>query len=44
VLLRVLLGWSAQQTGTMLGLTPGTVRVIQHRALLRLRKIMADRM
>lgn len=39
VLLRVVNGLSAEDTGTALGLTPGNVRVLQHRALLRLRAL-----
>nr|WP_284289803.1 RNA polymerase sigma factor ShbA [Angustibacter aerolatus] len=37
VVLRVALGWSADETGQALGMTPGAVRVAQHRALQRLR-------
>lgn len=35
--LRVAAGWSADETGRALGMTPGAVRVAQHRALARLR-------
>ena len=37
--LRVLIGLSAQETGTALGMSAGAVRVAQHRALARLRAI-----
>ncbi len=36
VLLRVLAGLDAEQVGAILGKPPGTVRVLQHRALARL--------
>jgi RNA polymerase sigma-70 factor (ECF subfamily) len=39
VLLRVVNGLSAEDTGTVLGMTPGNVRVMQHRALTRLRAL-----
>lgn len=39
LVLRVLTGMSAQETGRALGMTPGAVRVAQHRALARLRAI-----
>jgi RNA polymerase sigma-70 factor (ECF subfamily) len=39
VLLRVVNGLSAEDTGEALGLAPGTVRVTQHRALHRLRAL-----
>jgi RNA polymerase sigma-70 factor (ECF subfamily) len=38
ILLRVAVGLSAEETGRALGLTPGAVRVAQHRALRRLRE------
>ncbi|MDA0565517.1 RNA polymerase sigma factor ShbA [Streptomonospora sp. S1-112] len=41
VLLRVILGLSADETGHELGMSPGAVRVAQHRALARLRKVAA---
>jgi RNA polymerase sigma-70 factor (ECF subfamily) len=41
VTLRVLDGWSAEQTGEALGMTPGAVRVAQHRAMGRLRSVVA---
>jgi len=37
LLLRVAVGLSAEETGRALGMTPGAVRVAQHRALARLR-------
>lgn len=37
LLLRVAVGLSAEETGRALGITPGAVRVAQHRALRRLR-------
>jgi RNA polymerase sigma-70 factor, ECF subfamily len=37
LLLRVAVGLSAEETGRALGLSPGAVRVAQHRALRRLR-------
>jgi RNA polymerase sigma-70 factor, ECF subfamily len=39
LVLRVLSGMSAQETGNALGMSPGAVRVAQHRALARLRAI-----
>ena len=39
VLLRVAVGLSAEETGRMLGMSPGAVRVAQHRALSRLRAL-----
>jgi len=45
LLLRVVVGLSAEETATALGSTPGAVRVAQHRALTKLRKTMTpDRM
>lgn len=41
VTLRVLAGWSAEQTAIELGMTPGAVRVAQHRAMGRLRSVAA---
>ncbi len=38
VLLRVVVGLSAEETAEAVGSTPGAVRVAQHRALSRLRK------
>ena len=37
--LRVAVGLSAEETGRALGMTPGAVRVAQHRALTRLRAV-----
>ncbi len=37
--LRIAAGWSAEETGRALGLSPGAVRVAQHRALSRLRTL-----
>ena len=39
--LRVVLGLSAEETAEAVGSTPGAVRVYQHRALSRLRKMLA---
>jgi RNA polymerase sigma-70 factor, ECF subfamily len=39
--LRVLFGMSAEETGRALGMSPGAVRVAQHRALARLRALVA---
>jgi RNA polymerase sigma-70 factor (ECF subfamily) len=39
LLLRVVSGLSAEETGNVLGMTPGAVRVAQHRALARLRQM-----
>lgn len=39
VVLRVAAGMSAEETGRSLGMTAGAVRVAQHRALTRLRKL-----
>jgi len=38
VTLRVAVGLSAEETGRALGMTPGAVRVAQHRAMLKLRQ------
>ena len=43
VLLRVLGGFSAAEVGAMTGRRPGTVRVVQHRALARLARDLAKR-
>ena len=40
--LRVAAGWSAEETGRALGMSPGAVRVAQHRALARLRVLAAQ--
>ena len=42
LLLRVAVGMSAEETGRALGMTPGAVRVAQHRALSRLRIYAAE--
>ncbi|SRR5712692_7005260 len=42
LVLRVLTGLSAEETGAALGMSAGAVRVAQHRALARLRAIAAD--
>ncbi|MBL1065665.1 RNA polymerase sigma factor ShbA [Streptomyces sp. 7-21] len=39
LLLRVAVGLTAEETGRMLGMSPGAVRVAQHRALSRLRAL-----
>ncbi|WP_051951318.1 RNA polymerase sigma factor ShbA [Actinacidiphila yeochonensis] len=44
VLLRVAVGLSAEETGRVLGMSPGAVRVAQHRALSRLRAIAEESM
>ena len=41
LVLRVAVGLSAEETGRALGMTPGAVRVAQHRALNRLRVLAA---
>lgn len=42
IVLRVLTGLSAEETGSALGMSPGAVRVAQHRALARLRAIARE--
>lgn len=42
LLLRVVVGLSAEETADAVGSTPGAVRVAQHRALGRLRKVLAS--
>jgi RNA polymerase sigma-70 factor (ECF subfamily) len=42
VVLRVMVGLSAEETAAAVGSTPGAVRVAQHRALARLRKYFDD--
>ena len=42
LVLRVLTGLSAQETGNVLGMSAGAVRVAQHRALARLRAIARE--
>ncbi|MFD1050594.1 sigma factor-like helix-turn-helix DNA-binding protein, partial [Kibdelosporangium lantanae] len=41
VVLRVVVGLSAEETAEAVGSTPGAVRVAQHRALQRLRKTLS---
>jgi RNA polymerase sigma-70 factor (ECF subfamily) len=43
VVLRVMAGLSSQETADAVGSSPGAVRVAQHRALARLRKLVARR-
>lgn len=43
ITLRVAVGFSTDETAAALGMTPGSVRVAQHRALQKLRSLMADR-
>ncbi|MFI0798083.1 RNA polymerase, sigma subunit, ECF family [Amycolatopsis lurida] len=40
--LRIVVGLSATETAAALGLTPGNVRVKQHRALVKLRELVKD--
>jgi len=42
LVLRLAVGVSAEETADAIGSTPGAVRVTQHRALLRLRRIIAQ--
>ena len=42
LVLRVVAGWTAEQTGAALGMSAGAVRVAQHRALARLRSLAQD--
>jgi RNA polymerase sigma-70 factor, ECF subfamily len=42
VLLRVAVGLTAEETGQLLGMSPGAVRVAQHRALSRLRALAEE--
>jgi RNA polymerase sigma-70 factor, ECF subfamily len=42
LLLRVAVGLSAEETGQVLDMTPGAVRVAQHRALTRLRALAEE--
>ncbi|MEV6427122.1 sigma-70 family RNA polymerase sigma factor [Nocardia sp. NPDC051463] len=41
LVMRIVLGWSAAQTAEAIGTSPGVVRVMQHRALNRLRAELA---
>ncbi len=43
LLLRIAVGLTAEETGQMLGMSPGAVRVAQHRALSRLLRALAWR-
>lgn len=40
--LRVAMGYSGAEVAALLGTTPGAVRVTQHRAMVRLRVLLAD--
>jgi RNA polymerase sigma-70 factor (ECF subfamily) len=42
IVLRVVVGLSAEETAEVVGLTSGAVRVAQHRALTRLRNVLAS--
>ena len=42
LILRMVSGLSAEETGNVLGMTPGAVRVAQHRALARLRQFAVE--
>lgn len=42
LVLRIALGFGGSEVATMLGSTPGAVRVTQHRALTRLRALMSE--
>ena len=42
VVLRVAVGLTAEETGQVLGMSPGAVRVAQHRALSRLRALAEE--
>ena len=44
LVLRVVVGLTAEQTGEIVGASPGAVRVAQHRALTRLRQVAAGRL
>jgi RNA polymerase sigma-70 factor (ECF subfamily) len=43
LVMRVAMGYSAEETARTVGSTPGAVRVTQHRAMLRLRTLLAKR-
>lgn len=43
LVLRIAMGLSAQETAVALGVTPGSVRLTQHRALNKLRALVAER-
>ena len=42
LLLRVVSGFTAAETGAVLGMSAEAVRVAQHRALTRMRKLLAS--
>ena len=42
LILRVVTGLSAKETGNVLGMSAGAVRVAQHRALARLRALAVE--
>ena len=42
--LRVAMGYSAEETARMIGSTAGAVRVTQHRAMMKLRALLAERL
>ena len=42
LILRVVTGLSAEETGNVLGMSAGAVRVAQHRALARLRALAVE--
>ncbi len=42
LILRVVTGLTAEETGNVLGMSPGAVRVAQHRALTRLRALAVE--
>ncbi|MFC4374611.1 RNA polymerase sigma factor ShbA [Nocardia halotolerans] len=42
LVMRIVLGWSAAQTAEAIGTSPGVVRVMQHRALNKLRERLRD--
>lgn len=42
LMLRIAVGMSAEEAGEVLGMTPGAVRVTQHRALVKLRQRVSD--
>ena len=44
LVLRVAMGYSAEETARSVGSTPGAVRVTQHRAMVKLRALLAKRM
>ncbi len=44
LVLRVAIGYSAEETARTIGSTPGAVRVTQHRAMVKLRALLAKRM